>query len=146
MNDAIAKPMIEWLPAYAVGVPQIDVEHQRLFALAEGMHQAMLAGQGKAALSALLADLVAYTCYHFTHEEQLMQRTGYPNYQDHRMQHERLRAWVQAMQDRAASGEITMTIEVMQSLIQWLKRHIAVSDRLISDHMKACGISAHPRD
>ncbi|HTS48011.1 MAG TPA: bacteriohemerythrin [Bryobacteraceae bacterium] len=136
MNEAIAKPMIEWLPAYAVGVPQIDAEHQRLFALAEGMHQAMLAGQGKAALAALLADLVAYTCYHFEHEEQLMERTGYPGYQDHRKQHERFRSQVRAMQERAASGEVTMTIEVMQALIEWLKRHIAASDRLISDHMK----------
>ena len=66
-----------------------------------------------------------------------MQRTGYPGYQDHRKQHERFRAWAQAMQARAASGEVTMTIEVMQSLIEWLTRHIAASDRLISDHMKA---------
>jgi len=137
MNDAIAKPMIEWLPAYAVGVPQIDREHRRLFALAEDMHQAMLAGQGKAALSALLADLVAYTGYHFEHEEQLMRRTGYPGYQDHQKQHERFRASAQAMQERAASGEVTMTIEVMQLLIEWLKSHIAASDRQISDHIKA---------
>ena len=141
MNYATKKPMIEWLPAYAVGVSQIDAEHQRLFALAEGMHQAMLAGQGKAALGALLADLVAYTRYHFEHEEQLMERTGYPRYQVHRKQHERFRASVQAMQDRAASGEVTMTIEVMQALIEWLKRHIAVSDRLISEHMKEHRIS-----
>jgi hemerythrin-like metal-binding protein len=136
--------MFQWTTGYAVGVRQIDQEHQRLFALAESLHQAMLKGQGKAILQDLLASLIAYTCYHFAHEEQLMQRIGYPDYPQHREQHENLRSRARAMQDRADSGEITMTIEVMQFLMGWLKSHITSSDYRIAGYLKRSGRSPIP--
>src|SRR5579872_7491906 len=103
--------MFHWTTDHAVGVRQIDEERQRLFALAEGMHQAMLAGKGKAALEDLLTRLAEYTCYAFAQEEQLMERIRYPGRRGHQEEHEALRSWVQVMQDRWASGETTMTIE-----------------------------------
>jgi hemerythrin-like metal-binding protein len=132
-------PTFQWTTGYAVGVRQIDEEHQRLFALAERMHRAMLEGKGRQILADLLARLVEYTSYHFAHEEQLMERIRYPNYRQHRKEHEELRSRVQAMQDRAASGEVTITIEVMLFLMEWLKRHTATSDCRIGDYMKASG-------
>ena len=45
------------------------------------------------------------------------------------------------MQDRAASGEVTMTIEAMHFLMEWIKRHTIASDCRICDHMKANGLS-----
>jgi hemerythrin len=68
-----------------------------------------------------------------------MEQIGYPGYRQHRQEHEDLRSAVRAMADRAASGETTMTIEVMQFLMTWLKRHIAGSDRLIGNRMKTSG-------
>jgi hemerythrin len=136
MPDASVKAMFEWTADYEVGVRQIDGEHRRLFALAETLYQAMTAGKGKAVLQDHLAALLDYTCYHFKHEEQLMERIAYPGYRQHRQDHENLRSTVRAMADRSASGETTMTIEVMLFLMEWLKRHIAGSDRLIGDRMK----------
>jgi hemerythrin len=130
-------PMFQWTREYAVGVAEIDQEHQRLFALAEEMHQAMLAGKGKEVLKLLLADLLAYTDQHFAHEELLMKRIGYPQFREHQLQHQALHARVHALHDRAASGEITMTIEVAQFLVEWLKEHTTTSDRRIGEHSKA---------
>jgi hemerythrin len=129
--------MLEWTAAYAVGVPQIDQEHQRLFAFANQMHRAMIEGQGKRMLEDLLAGLVDYTCYHFANEERLMERIRYPDYPEHRRQHDELRAGVRAMQARSASGEVTMTIEAMRFLMQWIKRHTTTSDRRIGEYTKA---------
>ena len=136
MPYSVEEPMFQWTAAYTVGVRQIDAEHKRLFALAENLHQAMLAGQGKAVLQDLLASLVAYTSYHFAHEEHLMQRVGYPDYRQHLAQHEQLRSRVQEMQARAASGEMTMTIELMRFLSEWLKSHIPTSDSKVAAYVK----------
>ena len=144
MPDPVMNTMFHWTKDYAVGVRQIDQEHQRLFALAESLHQAMLAGQGKAILQDLLASLVDYTRYHFAHEEQLMQRIRYPDYPQHREQHEDLASKVRAIQDRFSSCEITITIEVMQFLMEWLKNHTTTSDRGIAGYMKASERSAIP--
>ena len=128
--------MFQWTAAYAVGIQRIDAEHRRLFALAAKMQRAMLNGKGKTILEDLLTRLVEYTCCHFAREERLMERIRYPGYPQHWRQHEDLRSRVQAMRVRAASGEITMTIEVMQFLMEWLKRHTVASDRMIGDYVK----------
>ena len=95
----------------------------------------MLEGNGKAILVNLLASVVDYTCYHFAHEEQLMERIGYPGYGQHQQEHRELRSRVREMQDRAASGEMTMTIDVAQFLMEWIKHHIIASDRRIGNYM-----------
>ena len=139
MPDLVGRAIFQWTNEYAVGVRQIDEEHQRLFALAESLHQAMLEGLGKAILQDLLASLVAYTCYHFAHEEQLMERIRYPDYRQHREQHHELRQRVREIQGRFSSGEMTMTIEVMQFLMEWLRRHTTTSDRGIEGYLKKSG-------
>jgi hemerythrin-like metal-binding protein len=129
-----------WLPEYAVGVPEIDREHQGLFALAERLHSAMRAGKGGEFLNPHLDELIEYTRDHFAHEETLMKRIGYPYYEDHCRQHEELRTKVREMGNRAAAGEISMTIEVMQFLLSWLRSHTTTSDRRIGTYMRKCGL------
>ena len=141
MSQPAIMTTYRWTTDYAVGVHQIDEEHRRLFVLAEEMHQALLQGKGVAVLGQLLDSLVEYTRYHFAQEEQLMQRLRYPGYARHRQQHEALTANVLALQGRAASGEVTMTIEAMQFLIAWLKHHTIASDRQIGDYIMQTGAS-----
>jgi len=130
-------PMFQWTPDYAVGIEEIDREHQQLFVLAEGMHRAMFDGRGKEFLQSLLRDLVQYTDYHFSHEERLMEGMDYPDLGAHRQQHQALKDKVRAMQERSASGEITMTIEVAHFLVAWLKQHTVASDRRLGPYLKA---------
>ena len=135
MPDAIPTTLFQWTPDYAVGIEEIDREHRRLFKLTGRVHQAMLAGKGRQILESLLISLVNYTSYHFAHEEQVMERTGYPDLRMHRIQHEDLRSRVAAMQDRWASGEVMMTPEVTQFLMEWLKIHTTTSDRRIGEFL-----------
>lgn len=141
MPDAAIDALFRWTTDYAVGIPEIDEEHRRLFGLAENLHKAMLEGKGTAVLANLHGELLDYTGSHFAHEEQLMQGIGYPGHRQHCQEHENLRSRVLAIQDRLASGEITMTIEVMQFLMTWLDRHITISDCRIGSYMKMKGFS-----
>jgi hemerythrin-like metal-binding protein len=101
----------------------------------------MLEGKGKAILQDLLARLVDGACDHFAHEEQLMERIRCPDYRQHRREHEDLQPRVRAMQDRAASGEVTMTIQVMQFLMEGIRDHTNTIDCQIRDYMKENGLS-----
>jgi len=125
-----------WTANYALGVGEIDREHQHLFALAEEMHQAMMAGKGKQIVMHLLDEMLAYTGQHFAHEEELMERSGFPDREPHLRQHEELRTQVRAKRARALAGEVTMTIEAMQFLMSWLKGHILASDCRIADFLR----------
>jgi len=52
--DIATKSTIRWMAEYAVGVEEIDHEHQRLFSLAETLHVAIREGRGEEKLDNLI--------------------------------------------------------------------------------------------
>lgn len=135
--------ILQWTADYAVDIEPIDEEHQRLFQLAEELHQAVLEGKGDAIQKDLLSRLVGYTLHHFAHEESLMERIRYPDYRQHQLEHAELCSKVRTMQDRSDLGEIPPG-EILQFLAGWLQHHTTSSDRRIGDYMKMIG--AHGDD
>lgn len=140
-SDIVPEKPIRWLPDYGVGIEEIDREHQGLFSIAEEFRLAIRAGAGEGDLENLLSKLLAYTEYHFAHEEKLMDRIGYPYLAEHRRQHQDLRSNVQAMQDRVVLGEPALALEAMQFIVEWLRCHTTTSDRRIGSYMRKHGIS-----
>jgi hemerythrin-like metal-binding protein len=139
-GEITPKKPLRWQADYAVGVQEIDSEHQVLFSLVGACHSAMLERKGRDALDSLLNELVDYTCTHFAHEELLMQRIGYPHYQDHLRQHTDLRHSVEAMRQRTDLSDSSMKIELMEFLMDWLKCHTTTSDRRIGTYMRKRGL------
>ncbi len=122
-------PLINWTPAYSVQVPEIDQQHQKLVQMINQLHDAMSSGQGRNALKSLLASLIQYTVTHFSFEEQLMQKANYPDLDQHRQQHELLKKQVHDMNARLQSGEMSLTIDVLNFLRDWLIKHIQGTDQ-----------------
>jgi hemerythrin len=120
--------MFEWKPEYAVGIASIDAQHQRLFAIARELYEAMSAGRGKASLALILDRLVQYTSVHFAHEERLMRVYDYPNFLKHKAQHDALTKKVLTFQKDFESGKVSMTVHLLHFLKDWLENHIKVSD------------------
>ena len=68
--------VVQWSPAFATGVKEIDDQHQRLVGYINE-----LTGVSKVEtrdLSRLLESAIDYTLYHFAFEEALMESRGYP--------------------------------------------------------------------
>jgi hemerythrin len=128
--------LIQWRPEYAVGVAQIDAEHRRLFALVEDLRQAMRLGKGRDAVRRHSAELAGYASEHLAHEEELMRRMRYPAYQEHVREHDSLRLKTREIETRVAAGEITITIELVRFLADWLKQHVMQSDCRIGEYKR----------
>ena len=128
--------MFEWKPEYSVQIPQIDAQHQRLFALAAELHAAMADGKGKAVLEQSLAQLVDYTKVHFAAEEELMGQYRYPQAVAHKAQHDQLTAQVVDLQKKFRAGNAGLTISLMVFLKNWLEQHIAGSDQQYSAYIR----------
>jgi hemerythrin len=120
--------MFDWKPEYSVGVKSIDGQHQKLFALARELHQAMSSGQGKLATERMLDRLVQYTGTHFAHEERLMQQCQYPAFAEHRLKHQALTQKVRTFQADFEAGRVAMSVQLLQFLKEWLEHHIQVED------------------
>lgn len=129
--------MFEWSAELLLHDAALDNDHRRIFGLAEELHQAMLAEQGRRRLGGLLEQLVEHTRQHLGREEELMRRARYPDLDHHRAEHETLVRRVTEFERRFREGETTMTIELMHFLSGWLETHIRGSDRRLVDYLRA---------
>lgn len=132
--------ILRWIDDDATGIGEIDREHQRLYALAQQMHEAMLAGKGKDFLTSQYVRLMNFALQHFSHEEQVMEQAGYPELAQHRRAHDEIRARLRAVADRLAAGEITLTIEAMQYFVETLNEQVNGIDRRLGGWLAARGI------
>lgn len=137
--DKANMSMFEWKPEYSLGHQGIDGQHQRLFAFAGDLHAAMTQGKGNDALSEMIENLVAYTKLHFASEERLMQAHDYPQYPEHKAAHDALTARVLEFQRNFEAGGVGITVQLLQFLKDWLRHHIAETDRKVAVFLKSKG-------
>jgi hemerythrin len=128
--------LFQWDNKFLVGHSDIDAQHKRLFQLADELHTAMAAGNAKAKLSETLNSLIAYTKMHFANEERLMIAHKYPDYQAHKLLHDKLTAQVVEFQKDFAAGRTVLTIDLMQFLKNWLSQHIGKTDQKVAEFLK----------
>jgi hemerythrin len=120
--------LMKWDATLSVGIATIDLQHQKLVALLNQLHDAMAQGKGSTVVGGVLDDLVKYTRDHFGYEEQLMQARRYPDRAAHAAEHARLTAQAVALQDSLKEGK-ALTMDVMQFLSEWLTGHIMGTDK-----------------
>lgn len=112
--------VIAWRDAFKINVPQIDDEHRHLFDLVGRLEIATV--------SATLDELLTYVVTHFSHEQQLMEASGYPAFEEHLKLHEQFSV---AVADFLGAGE-GWTEERIESLRRFLNRwligHIMTHD------------------
>lgn len=120
---------IQWREEYAVGIPEIDGQHQGLVALIGRLHEAMLTGRSRRNMAPMIAELVEYTKVHFATEERRMEAVSYPELAHHRDIHRRFVHRVAAFQRDLGSGRVIMGMEVMTFLQDWLVKHILDEDQ-----------------
>jgi hemerythrin-like metal-binding protein len=105
------------------------MQHKGLIALINELHTAMLEGRANQVAGRILDDLVRYTENHFAYEESMLEKRGYPSLPDHHLQHQRLTAEVRDLRDKLRAGRLSVSLEVMKFLKDWLANHILSADQ-----------------
>jgi hemerythrin len=133
--DMDAMALFTWHPRFAVGLPQVDAEHMRLFALADELHAAVAQGASKKSIQAVLATLIDQARAHFAHEERLMLQSGCPDFQEHKAEHERLTEKALGLQREFLLEQDRWNAEALRSLYQWLTSHVVSRDRTMAVYL-----------
>lgn len=134
-------PLIQWGAKYSVNVREIDQQHQKLMALINELYDAMTAARGKEVLGKVLGDLITYTVYHFSTEEKLFQKHGYPESANHKVEHDKLTQTAKDLKEKFDSGKAQITLEVMNFLKSWLNDHILGTDKKYSAFLNGKGVN-----
>jgi hemerythrin len=133
--------LISWNDTFAVNIKKIDDQHKSLIDLVNQLHDAMKAGKGSTALGPILSDLINYTSFHFSTEEAYFQQYAYPDKASHKKEHDDLTQKAKSLQASHKEGKLTVTIEVMNFLKDWLSNHILTSDKKYSPYLRGKGLS-----
>lgn len=132
--------LINWTDALSTRIPSVDDQHKKLVNLINKLHDAMREGRGKEVLGQTLDEIISYTKYHFTYEEGLMRKADYPQLTAHKAEHELLVGKVLDLQEKYKAGNLSITIETLTFLKDWLNHHIMKEDKQYSAPLLAKGI------
>jgi hemerythrin len=120
---------LQWSPSLAVGVPEIDAQHQELFRRAERFITALRGGD-RAEVSSLVRYLSEYVAEHFSAEERFMHEIGFPGLDEQREAHQFFRDDLAAMladfERKGATPLVALSIH--NWLSDWLRRHVGGLD------------------
>ncbi len=116
-----------WDPALDLGIETIDLQHRRIVDNINRLHMAqMMSDRDK--VREVLIDLIDYTKTHFTFEEELMEKFGYPDLDSHKGLH---KAFIVRIKKRAhdhIEGQ-DVAPQLTADLKAWLLNHIKKDDR-----------------
>lgn len=112
--------VIEWRDGFKIGVAQVDQEHRHLFTLVRALNLA--------SVDQTVDELLDYVVTHFTNEQDMMERSAYPAFEQHLKLHEEFASQVA---DFLASGQAwseDRVQELRRFLNKWLIGHIMTHD------------------
>jgi len=124
--------MFEWNDDYSVGIEEIDKQHKHLIGIgAELMN--MVKHHSTDDMYDDVLDAVErmkdYTVYHFATEEQMMQRAGFDDIEEHKEQHVK---FIDKLNDFEISeldeNQSEFIMDILKFISTWIFKHIIGSD------------------
>lgn len=135
-------PFIDWHEDFSVGIASIDSEHQTMLALLNKLYDSVQLERATESISDVLDGLILYIVTHFLHEEQYMLAARYPDYEQHKTEHESLRHHLMRIQAEAENGPtVVVANELLAFLKSWVMGHILFSDKAFAPYVKARGLA-----
>lgn len=121
---------LAWRPAYECGIAAIDEQHSALFADANALLGAILAGAPASEAVVLIDALLRDIEQHFRDEEAILESAGFPGAAEHAVTHRQLVASARELADHLHAGILTPG-EIFQFLAhELIARHFLGADRL----------------
>ncbi len=130
-----------WADNLSVGVAEFDSQHKKLIDLINSLHDAMKTGKGKDVMGSVLDELVKYTQTHFTAEEKLMIKYNYSDLNTQKTEHANFVKKASDLRNDFSSGKVSISLEVMKFLQDWLSNHILKTDKNYGAFFNKNGVS-----
>ena len=129
--------IVEWGPMYVTGIELIDVQHKELVKLTNVLYQACMTRDKflPVAFKEAMSGMVEYVRFHFSAENELLERIKYPDYHDHKKQHETLVRNILEAAKSYDEGNKFIPNNFVRSLRDWVFGHIAISDKNYSAYV-----------
>lgn len=120
-QEDLKKPfVIEWRQGFKVNIDQVDAEHQHLFTLVKAL--------SLDSVQQTVEELLDYVVVHFSNEQALMEKSGYPAFEQHLKLHEDFAGHVAEFLGASDNWTEERVQELRRFLNKWLVGHIMTHD------------------
>ena len=120
---------IEWNDALSVGVEEIDKQHKKLIEILNLLYDSIQEGKEKLVIEKIIKELLDYTKYHFTSEENYFKKLQYHDVQKHIEAHKRFIRDINKFQNDYMEKKEIISSEILEYLKDWLINHIMIDDQ-----------------
>jgi len=131
-------PAIVWKDEYSVGVKVIDDQHKELFRRVNKLFDDVSRGNVTTVLETL-DFLNSYVIYHFSAEEQLMDKSRtYPELESHKNEHEWFKSEILSIREQVEKNGlgVSLTLRLNKLLVSWLINHVTKTDVKFAPYLK----------
>ena len=128
---------IEWNTRLTHGVELIDDQHKILVHHTNTLYLACLESNDSAknCFIEIAREMVNYVHYHFSTEEHMMRLLMYPNYHNHRKEHEKFIREILRQTQMFAEQKKLVPYHYVMFLKDWIYSHIAVRDKTLAEYI-----------
>jgi len=129
--------IVTWHKTYSVNIPLIDSQHIELVDLTNKLYRSCLNGRksSKKVFMDVLKKAISYVGYHFSTEEKVMDRVGYPGIIAHKNEHRNFVSEVHKSLLALSGGGNINPLNFVMYLRDWVLTHIAVSDTMLGNYL-----------
>jgi len=129
-----------WTEDFSVNVKLFDAHNRRLVRLICRLETAMSEGEARNQLTQLFSELADYTWEHFAAEEAVMNAYDFPWRDTHALEHRKFLAKLDKLRNQWESGELALSVQLLDELTHWLSGHVLGTDRAYTEHLNARGL------
>ena len=130
------KILIRWNSTYELGHKEIDSQHQKLVDIINEFYNAFATAQAHTKIGDIILELVNYTIFHFTAEEEIFKNSAYPEAEEHVKIHKEFVDKLKQYHQEVKDGNMTTTYDLMTFLRDWLINHIMGTDKTYLSYIK----------
>ncbi|MCL2069374.1 MAG: bacteriohemerythrin [Treponema sp.] len=139
----MANELVTWSDDFLVGETSIDDQHKELVRMTNEFYAGVQMGgvMAKVYFLQTIKGAVQYVQTHFANEEDKMQKVGFPQFAEHKKQHEDFVAKVSQQIKIFEKEDNPDPAGFVKYLMDWVLKHIAESDKKYSPYMAKLGNS-----
>jgi len=132
--------VIDWSENLSLKIKLIDEQHKKLIDLINDFYDGINKSSSKEKIFEMINAMKNYAGFHFSTEENLLQRYNFPDYQNHRNTHDKFIVSVNNFEERFKSGKLLLSLEITNFIKEWITNHIMKTDKQYADFLIKNGV------
>ena len=134
-------PLIDWNADLRMDIATIDDQHECFVDFINRLYAVRRDRTKSTDIGSLIGELAEYARIHFKTEEMYFEMYDYPDFDQHKKEHDQLLNRIDELRDQYVQGEnLFVAMQLANFLNSWFQNHLMLSDRKYASFFRENGL------